>query len=125
MSDHGRDLVSQECMLLQHVRSLCILRPNLCINSSPHTAASCSVMPSLLSRLGRLRELTSILDRPKGVKSRLGLSRSGFPEWKIIELWEDILRGDVPAPSDQLRSEADSAGKEPQCHLAVIRSEEL
>ena len=72
-----------------------------------------------LSRLGRLRALGGILDRPKGVKSRLGLSRSGLPEWKTIELQ------DVPAPSDQLQSEADSMGKGPQCHLAVIRSEEL
>ena len=80
---------------------------------------------SLLSCLGRLRGLGGILDRPKGVKSRLGLSRSGLPEWKAIELHEDILSRGVPAPSDQLQAEADSVGKEPQCQLAVIHSEEL
>ena len=73
----------------------------------------------VLSRLGRLRGLGGILDRPKGVKSRLGLSRSGLPEWKTIELQ------DVPSPSDQLQAEADSVDEELQCHLAVIRSEEL
>ena len=73
-----------------------------------------------LSRLGRLRGLTGILDRPKGVKSRLGLSRSGFPEWKTIE-----LQGVLAHPSDQLQAEADSVGKGAQCHLAAIRSEEL
>ena len=80
---------------------------------------------SILSRLGRLRGLGGILDRPKGVKSRLGLSRSGLPEWKTIELREGVLGGGVLAPSEQLRSEADSVGIGPQCHLAVIRSEEL
>ena len=81
---------------------------------------------SLLFLLGRLRSLGGILDRPKGVKSRLGLGRSGLPEWKkTIELQEDVLSGGVPAPSDQLQVEADSVGKGPQCHLAVVRSEEL
>ena len=81
---------------------------------------------SLLSRLGssRLRGLGGILDRPKGVKSRLGLGRFGLPEWKTIEL-QDILGGTVPAPSDRLQAEADSVSKEAQCHLAVVRSEEL
>ena len=81
---------------------------------------------SLLFLLGRLRGLGGILDRPEGVKSRLGLGRSGLPEWKkTIELQEDVINGGVPAPSDQLRAEADSVGKALQCHLAVIRSEEL
>ena len=59
------------------------------------------------------------------MKSRLGLSRTGLPEWKTIELREDILRGDVAAVPEQLQEEADSVGKGPQCHLAVIRLEEL
>ena len=75
---------------------------------------------SFLSRLRRLRGIGGILDRPKGVKSRLGLSRIGLPEWKTIELQEDVLSGDVPAPS-----EVDSVDDRLQCHLAVIRSEEL
>ena len=81
---------------------------------------------SLLSLLGRLRSLGGILDRPEGVKSRLGLGRSGLTEWKkTIELREDALSGGVPAPSEQLQAEADSVGKALQCHLAVVRSEEL
>ena len=84
------------------------------------TRSEMPLQSSLLSRLGRLRGLGGILDRPKGVKSRVGLSRSGLPEWKTIE-----LREGVPAPSDQLQAEADFVGKGPQYHLAVIRSEEL
>ena len=105
-----------------------IYRHRLFTEQFPHTAPSRSDMPlpsSIPSRLRRLRGLGGILDRPKGVKSRLGLSRTGLPEWKTIELREDIIIGDVPAPSDQLQAEADSVGKGPQCHLAVIRSEEL
>ena len=82
-------------------------------------------MSSISSRFGRLRGVGGILDRPKGAKSRLGLSRSGLPEWKTIELQVDVLSGGVPAPSDQLQAEADSVGKGPQCLLAVVRSEEL
>ena len=89
------------------------------------TRSEMPLQSSLLSRLGRLRGLGGILDRPKGVKSRLGLSRSGLPEWKTIELQGDVLSGGVPAPSDRLQAEEDSVSKGAQYHLAVIRSEEL
>ena len=75
---------------------------------------------SILSRLGGLRRLRGILDRPKGAKSRLGLSGSGVHEWNPIELKEDVF-----APSTEQRAEADSVDKCLLCRLAVIRSEEL
>ena len=75
---------------------------------------------SVLSHLQRLRGLGGILDQPEGVKSRLGFSRSGVPQWKVIELQEDVL-----APSTEQWAEADSVDEDLQCRLAVIRSEEL
>ena len=61
----------------------------------------------ILSRLQSLR-------RPRGVKSRLGFSRWGFPEWKTIELKD---------PEDRVRQdlEQDDHGID----LAVIGREEL
>lgn len=57
---------------------------------------------SLLSHCQSLCGLGGIIDRPKGVKSRLGLSRFGFPVWRTTELQEDILSGGVLALSEQL-----------------------
>ena len=70
---------------------------------------------SLLSRLQSLR-------RPRGVKSRLGFSRWGFPEWKTIELKEEVLGVLAPSevdPEDRVRQDDLSFD------LAVIRREEL
>ena len=69
----------------------------------------------ILSRLQSLR-------RPRGVKSRLGFSRWGFPEWKTIELKEEVLGVLAPSevdPEDRVRQ--DDLGID----LAVIRREEL
>ena len=69
----------------------------------------------ILSRLQGLR-------RPRGVKSRLGFSRWGFPEWKTIELKEEVLGVLAPSevdPEDRVRQ--DDLGID----LAVIRREEL
>ena len=66
-----------------------------------------------------------ILDRPKGEKIRVESSGSGFPARKSIELQEDILGGGVLAPSEQLRSEADSLPEKLQCYVAVIHPDEL
>ena len=72
----------------------------------------------LLGFGGRLR----ILDRPKGVKIRVEFSGSAR---KSIELQEDVLGSGVLAPSEQLRSEADSVPEELQCYVAGIHPEEL
>ena len=69
----------------------------------------------ILSRLQSLR-------RPRGVKSRLGFTRWGFPEWKTIELKEEVLGVLAPSevdPEDRVRQ--DDLGID----LAVIRREEL
>ena len=63
--------------------------------------------------------------RPKGEKIRVESSGSGFPARKSIELQEDILGGGVLAPSEQLRSEADSLPEKLQCYVAVIHPDEL
>ena len=62
------------------------------------------------------------LRRPRGVKSRLGFSRWGFPEWKTIDLKEEVLGVLAPSevdPEDKVRQ--DDLGID----LAVIRREEL
>ena len=72
---------------------------------------------SLLSRLQSLRQ-------PRGVKSRLGFSRWGFPEWKTIELKQEVPCSGVLAPSEvdpEDRVRQDDLGID----LAVIRREEL
>ena len=69
----------------------------------------------ILSRLQSLR-------RPRGVKSRLGFSRWGFPEWKTIDLKEEVLGVLAPSeidPEDRVRQDDLSID------LAVIRREEL
>ena len=69
----------------------------------------------ILSRLQSLR-------RPRGVKSRLGFSRWGFPEWKTIELKEEVLGVLAPSEVDpEDRARQDDLGID----LAVIRREEL
>ena len=71
----------------------------------------------ILSRLQSLR-------RPRGVKSRLGFSRWGFPEWKTIELKQEVPCSGVLAPSEvdpEDRVRQDDLGID----LAVIRREEL
>ena len=70
---------------------------------------------SFLSRL-------QSLGRPRGVKSRLVFSWWGFPEWKTIELKEEVLGVLAPSevdPEDRVRQDDLSFD------LAVIRREEL
>ena len=83
--------------------------------TSPRLSQLEMPISSILSRLQSLR-------RPRGVKSRLGFSRSGFPEWKTIELKEEVLGVLAPSevdPEDRVRQ--DDFGID----LAVIRREEL
>ena len=66
-----------------------------------------------------------ILDHPKGEKICVESSGSGFPARKSIELQEVVRGGGVLAPSEQLRSEAESVPEELQYYVAVIHPKEL
>ena len=79
-------------------------------------------MSSFLYVLSRIKE---VLERPKGVKSRLKFFRSVLHVGRATKLRKEVPGGSVLAPSEQLPSEADSVGGLRQDDLAVIRSEEL
>ena len=79
-------------------------------------------MSSTLSVLSRIK---TVLERPKEVKSHLKFFRSILRARKANKLQKEVPDGGVPAPSEQLPSEADSLGVLRQNDLAVIRSEEL
>ena len=76
----------------------------------------------LYSRLRSLTDLGGIFERPKGVKSRLGVDRHRGLGWKTVnvELTEDVLGG-----VDRVPSELDSEDVAPQDYKLKIDMNEV
>ena len=76
----------------------------------------------LYSRLRSLTDLGGIFERPKGVKSRLGVDRHRGLGWKTVnvELTEDVLGG-----VDSVPSELDSEDVAPQDYELKIDMNEV
>ena len=76
----------------------------------------------LYSRLRSLTDLGGIFERPKGVKSRVGVDRHRGLGWKTVnvELTEDVLGG-----VDSVPSELDSEDVAPQDYELKIDMNEV